>query len=279
MMLWNIQVNKVTGKFAFVTGGTQGLGAAIARDFAKNGCAGIVTIGRKEKEGEEVAGKISADTSCPVHFIKADLTNVNDCRNAMAFMKKKFGQIDILVNAAGMTDRGTIVDTSEDLFDKMIGTNLKGPFFLIQEATKIMIEQSIEGSIINIGSVAAMTGQPFISAYCVSKGGLATLTRNTAFALLKNKIRVNQLNIGWMGSDGEHEIQTKYHGAEENWLDKAGKEQPSGRLLSPEEVSKAVSFLASDDSGMMTGSVVNFDQSVWGGYSFAPPVPVEKMKV
>ena len=82
-----------------------------------------------------------------------------------------------------------------------------------------------------------------------------------------------------MGSDGEHQIQTQYHGAEENWLEKAGKEQPSGRLLSPEEVSKAVSFLASDDSGMMTGSVVNFDQSVWGGYSFAPPVPVEKMKV
>ena len=134
-------MNKVTGKFAFITGGTQGLGAAIARDFAKNGCAGIVTIGRKEKEGEEIASKISADTSCPVHFIKTDLTNVNDCRNAMAFMKKKFGQIDILVNAAGMTDRGTIVDTSEDLFDKMIGTNLKGPFFLIQEATKIMIEQ------------------------------------------------------------------------------------------------------------------------------------------
>ena len=124
-----------------------------------------------------------------------------------------------------------------------------------------------------------MTGQPFISAYCVSKGALATLTRNTAFALLKNKIRVNQLNIGWMGSDGEHQIQTQYHGAEENWLEKAGKEQPSGRLLSPEEVSKAVSFLASDDSGMMTGSVVNFDQSVWGGYPFAPPSPAEKMKL
>jgi NAD(P)-dependent dehydrogenase (short-subunit alcohol dehydrogenase family) len=272
-------MNKVTGKFAFITGGTQGLGAAIAREFANNECAGIVTIGRKEKEGKEVANKISAETGCSVHFIKTDLTNVDDCRSAMAFMKSKFGRIDILVNAAGMTDRGTIVDTSEELFDKMIGTNLKGPFFLIQEATKIMIEQSTEGSIINIGSVAAMTGQPFISAYCVSKGGLATLTRNTAFALLKNKIRVNQLNIGWMGSDGEHQIQTQYHGAEENWLEKAGKEQPSGRLLSPEEVSKAVSFLASDDSGMMTGSVINFDQSVWGGYPFAPPAPAEKMKV
>ena len=272
-------MNKVTGKFAFITGGTQGLGAAIAKNFAKSECKGIITIGRKEKEGNEIAQSITNDTGCPVHFIKTDLNSVRDCKKAMSFMKEKFGRIDILVNAAGITDRGTIVDTSEDLFDKMIGTNLKGPFFLIQEAVKIMVKQKIEGSIVNIGSVAALTGQPFISAYCVSKGALATLTRNTAFALLKNKIRVNQLNIGWMGSDGDHEIQTNYHGAEENWLDKAGSEQPFGRLLSPEEVSKAVSFLASDDSGMMTGSVVNFDQSVWGGYPFAPPTPEEEMKV
>ena len=95
----------------------------------------------------------------------------------------------------------------------MIGVNVKGPYFLIQDTVKIMIEQKIQGSIINIGSVSALTGQPFISAYSTSKGALATLTRNTAFALLKNKIRVNQLNIGWMASDGEHDIQTKYHGA------------------------------------------------------------------
>ena len=88
-----------------------------------------------------------------------------------------------------------------------------------------------------------------------------------------------QLNIGWMASDGEHEIQTKYHGASENWLEDAGKAQPFGRLLDPKEVAKAVTFLASDDSGMMTGSVVNFDQSVWGGYPFAPPQPAEKMEI
>ena len=128
-------------------------------------------------------------------------------------------------------------------------------------------------------SVSALTGQPFISAYCTSKGALATLTRNTAFALLNNKIRVNQLNIGWMASDGEHEIQTKYHGAPEDWLKDAAKEQPFERLLDPNEVAKAVTFLASDDSGMMTGSVVNFDQSVWGGYPFSPPTPEGKISL
>jgi|TARA_B110000879_G_scaffold212915_1_gene311877 NAD(P)-dependent dehydrogenase (short-subunit alcohol dehydrogenase family) len=272
-------MNKVTGKFAFITGGTQGLGAAIAREFAKNECAGIVTIGRKEKEGQEIANTITKETGCPVHFFKTDLSIVNDCRKAIAFMKEKFGRIDILVNAAGMTDRGTIVDTSEELYDKMLATNLKGPFFLMQDAIKIMIEQEIKGSIINIGSVSALTGQPFISAYCTSKGGLATLTRNTAFALLKNNIRVNQLNIGWMGSDGEKKIQKEYHGASDDWLEKAGQEQPFGRLLEPGEVAKAVTFLASNDSGMMTGSVMNFDQSVWGGYPFSPPTPAGKTEL
>ena len=272
-------MNSIKGKFALVTGGTQGLGAAIAKNFAENGAEGIITIGRKEEKGKEVAKKIQEETGCKVIFVKTDLPNVQECRNAVSIAKKNFGKLDVLVNAAGITDRGNIVNTSEELFDKMIGTNVKGPFFLIQETVKIMIDQEIHGSIINIGSVSALTGQPFISAYCTSKGALATLTRNTAFALLNNKIRVNQLNIGWMASDGEHEIQTKYHGAPEDWLKDAAKEQPFERLLDPNEVAKAVTFLASDDSGMMTGSVVNFDQSVWGGYPFSPPTPEGKISL
>ena len=272
-------MNRVDGKYALVTGGTQGLGAAIARCFADNGAKGIITIGRNENKGREVAQKIKSETGCEVIYVKTDLAKVEQCRNAVSTAKKEFGKLDILVNAAGITDRGDIINTSEELFDKMIGVNVKGPYFLIQDTVKIMIEQKIQGSIINIGSVSALTGQPFISAYSTSKGALATLTRNTAFALLKNKIRVNQLNIGWMASDGEHDIQTKYHGAPEDWLEEAGKAQPFERLLDPREVAKAVTFLASDDSGMMTGSVVNFDQSVWGGYPFSPPVPADKIKL
>ena len=112
--------------------------------------------------------------------------------------------------------------------------------------------------------------QPFIAAYCASKGALATLTRNTAYALLRNRIRVNQLNIGWMASDGEDRIQREYHGAEPDWLARAAAEQPFGRLIAPEEVARAVAFLASAESGLMTGSVVNFDQSVWAAYDSSP---------
>ena len=270
-------MNSLEGKVAVITGGTQGLGVAIARTFAEAGAAGVVTCGRSREKGEAVAAIIQKDTGCPAHFVTADLGVVADCRAVIAAADNHFGRVDILVNAAGVTDRGDILNTSEELFDRMMAVNTRGPFFLMQDTAKIMIREGAEGAIVNIGSTSALAGQPFISAYCTSKGALATLTRNTAFALLRNRIRVNQLNIGWMASDGEHRIQTEYHGAEDNWLDEAAAEQPFGRLLAPAEVAKAVTFLASEDAGMMTGSVVNFDQSVWGGYPFAPPSPPEAM--
>lgn len=266
-------MNRLDGKVAVVTGGTQGLGAAIAATFAKAGAAGIVTCGRNMEKGQAVAAAITKDASCPVHFVQADLGKVADCRAVIAAADRQFGRLDILVNAAGLTDRGDILNTTEDLFDRMFAVNTRAPFFLMQDAIKIMIREDVEGAIVNIGSTSALAGQPFISAYCTSKGALATLTRNTAFAVLRNRIRVNQLNIGWMASDGEHRIQTKFHGAPEDWLDAAAAKQPFGRLLAPEEVARAVTFMASGDAGMMTGSVVNFDQSVWGGYPSSPPAP------
>lgn len=94
---------------------------------------------------------------------------------------------------------------------------------------------------------------------------------------MKNRIRVNQLNIGWMASVGEDRIQREYHGADPNWLKKVAAEQPFGRLLAPEEVTRAVNFLLSADAGMMTGAVIPFDQSVWGAYQAAPPIPDGKL--
>lgn len=270
-------MNRVDGKIAVVTGGTQGLGAAIALQLAEAGAAGVVTCGRNRAKGEAVAQAIHAKTGCKVRFVSADLEKVADCRGVFAALDAEFGRVDILANAAGLTDRGDILTTDEDLFDRMFAVNTRAPFFLMQEAIRRMVRDNVQGAVINIGSTSALAGQPFISPYCASKAALATLTRNTAFAAMRNKIRVNQLNIGWMASDGEDRIQREYHGADENWLEKVAAEQPFERLLAPEEVAKAVAFLASDDSGMMTGAVINFDQSVWGAYQFAPPTPQGKL--
>ncbi|UXM94408.1 SDR family oxidoreductase [Bartonella sp. HY329] len=257
------------GKIAVITGGTQGLGAATAKTFANHGIKGIIICGRNSQKGNAQA-QLLAQQNIDVEFVEADLQQVEDCRKVINAADKRFGRLDILVNAAGLTDRGTILNTEPETFDALFAVNIKAPFYLIQEAAKIFMRENIEGSIINISSMSSMAGQSFISAYCASKGALDTLTRNVAFSLLRNKIRVNALNIGWMASDGEHRIQTQYHGAAENWLEEAAKGLPFGRLLAPEEVANAILFLASEQSGLMTGACVNFDQSIWGAYDQAP---------
>lgn len=267
---------QLTGKVAVVTGGTQGVGAAIARQFTQQGASAVVICGRNQVKGVKVAERLNREGETKVDFVRADLSNVEDCRNVIATADKLHGRVDILVNAGGMSDRGTILDTDPELFDRIFATNVRGPFFLMQEAIKLMRRDNIAGSIVNICSMSSLAGQPFIAAYCSSKGALATLTRNTAYALLRNRIRVNGLNIGWMASEGEDRIMKQYHSAEDNWLEKAAAAQPFGRLIQPEEVARAVAFLASEESGLMTGSMIEFDQSVWGGYdqASAPAAPL-----
>lgn len=259
----------LAGKVAIVTGGTQGLGAAIASVLAQRGAKGVVICGRNAAKGQVQADKLSALGTQAV-YVQADLEKVEDCRKVVQQADASFGRVDVLVNAAAITDRGTILDTDPALFDRMFGVNVRAPFFLMQEAILVMRREGIEGSIVNIGSMSAMAGQPMLSAYCASKGALATLTRNTAYAVLRNRIRVNGLNIGWMASEGEDRIQREFHHADADWLDKAAAAQPNGRLIDPNEVARAVAFLCTAESGLMTGSVIEYDQSVWGGYDGSP---------
>ena len=260
----------LNGKIAIVTGGTQGLGATIATLFAARGAKGIVICGRNAAKGKAMAEMLAESSGAEVIYQQADLGKVEDCRAVVAVCDKTFGNVDILVNAAAITDRGTILDTSPDLFDQMFAVNVRAPFFLMQEVIKVMKREGTEGAIVNIGSMSAMGGPPFIAAYCASKGALETLTLNTAYGLLRNRIRVNQLNIGWMASEGEDRIQREYHNADPDWLEKAAASQPFGRLVDPQEVARACAYLASDESGLMTGSATCFDQSVWGAYDGSP---------
>jgi NAD(P)-dependent dehydrogenase (short-subunit alcohol dehydrogenase family) len=127
-----------------------------------------------------------------------------------------------------------------------------------------MRRESIEGSIVNIGSVAGYGAQPFLAPYAISKGALIPFTKNVAYAMSKDRIRINTLMIGWMDTPGEDATQRRFHGAKDGWLDRAEAGMPFGRLLKVGEVAAAVAFLASDDSGMMTGAIIDFDQSVIG---------------
>jgi NAD(P)-dependent dehydrogenase (short-subunit alcohol dehydrogenase family) len=262
--------DQFSGKIAVVTGGTQGLGEAVARLFAERGMAGLIISGRDRERGDAVARDLTAG-GCKTHFVAGDLARVNVSRKVIAKSDTAFGRVDCLVNAAAITDRGTLLDTTPELFDRMFAVNVRAPFFLMQDAAKIMIRERTEGTIVNILSMAAHGGPPFILAYNGSKGALLTLTKGAAFSLLRNRIRVNGLTIGWMDTPGEDRIQKLYHGASKNWLAKAEAVAPFGRLLKPEEVARAVAFLASDESGMMTGAIIDMDQQVVGANERATP--------
>ena len=256
-------MGNLSGKYAVVTGGSQGLGEAIARAFAAAGAAGLVICGRNAANGEQVARAIT-DSGCPTYFVRADLAEVAQCRKVIEEADERFHRIDALVNAAALTDRGTIFDTTEERYNEIFDVNMRAPFFLIQGAVTIMKRERIAGSIVNIQSMSAHGGQPFITAYCASKGALAILTKNVAHSLVRYRIRVNGLNIGWMSTPGEDRIMKTYHGAKDGWLEEAVKAKPFGRLIDPREVARACVYLASEESGLMTGSNIDFDQNVVG---------------
>jgi len=260
---------QLEGKIAIVTGGTQGLGAATARLFAERGAEGLVICGRSAEKGAAQVARLEKLGAKAV-FVPADLGKVEDCRAVVAAADRAFGRLDILVNVAGATNRGNILETTPELFDMLFAINTRAPFFLMQEAIRLFRRDDVAGAIVNISSMSSMGGQPFLAAYCASKGALDTLTRNTAYAVLRNRIRVNSLNIGWMASEGEDKTQRLLDGQPDDWLEKAARAQPNGRLIDPDEVARAIAFLASAESGLMTGAIVNFDQGIWGAYDGVP---------
>ncbi|MEQ8356011.1 MAG: SDR family oxidoreductase [Kiloniellaceae bacterium] len=252
-----------------VTGATQGVGAAAARRLAEAGAAGIVITGRDEARGRQVCSEIE-DLGSAALPIAADLAEVANCAKIVAACRERFGRLDGLVNAAGLTDRGGLDDTTPELWDRLFAVNVRAPFFLAQEAVKLMRDNPIPGtalagSIVNIVTMSSHGGQPKLTAYSTSKGALATLTRNLGHALRHDRIRVNGLNIGWTETPNEHKVQ-RAEGQPADWLVKAEAAQPFGRLIKPDDVAEAVLFLLGPGAGVMTGSVIDYDQMVIGAY-------------
>ncbi|MER6460697.1 SDR family oxidoreductase [Streptomyces sp. NPDC048409] len=250
-------------KVVLVNGGSQGVGAAVARAAVREGAAVAVT-GRRPGPGEALAAELSAAGGA-ARYIRADVSDAGQARSSVAEVIGAWGRIDCLVNAAGLTSRGTLLDTTPELFDQHVAVNLKGPFFAMQAAVADMVARKAPGTVVNIITSSAHGGQPFLAPYVAAKAGLIGLTRNAAHAHRWDRVRINGLNIGWTATEGEDATQREFHGAADGWLDEAAARLPMGKLGQPDEIADFVVLLLSDRSGVVTGSVIDWDQNVLGG--------------
>ena len=251
----------LTGKVTLITGASSGIGFGIAEHFATLGAAVIVHAHHQDGAQAAAARLEAAGHACTA--VAADLRDVDACRQMMHAAIAWKGGLDVLVNNAGMTNRGYLEDAPVELWDEIMAVNLRAPFICLQEAVKSMKTRG-GGSIVNIGSVNAYVGAPKLGPYSVSKGGLMTLTRNAAAALNRYHIRVNQLNVGWTLTEGEERVKREEEGLGPDWLADAVKTRPFGRLLSPLDIAHAAAYFASDDSGVITGSVLDLEQFAIG---------------
>jgi NAD(P)-dependent dehydrogenase (short-subunit alcohol dehydrogenase family)/glutathione S-transferase len=245
----------VSGCNYIVTGGTQGLGLEIARQLRKVGASKIALLSRTRSKGEAAAAQLSCGT-CTAYFVEADMTDPKSIEAAAVEASKVLGgRVDGLVNAAGTTERGNMMDTTVDMFNKQFDTNTRAPFLLSQAVAKHMVERKSRGSIVNISSIAAKGGAPFIMAYSASKAALNVLTQNNATELAPYGIRVNAINMGWTYTENENALMVAKGG--ENWLSEADAQMPLKRLMRPVDVACTTCFLLSPAAQMMTGNVLD----------------------
>jgi NAD(P)-dependent dehydrogenase (short-subunit alcohol dehydrogenase family) len=250
-------MSKLAGKVSVVTGATSGIGRGIAEHFAGLG-SNIVVHGIDRTDGTEAVRRVRA-AGREAEYFDGDLTREDVCRALIRFAVERFGGLDILVNNAGDTGRGDLEHMPVARWDTIMAVNLRAPFILLQEAIAPMRARG-GGSIVNIGSVLAYVGEPKLGAYSVSKGGLMTLTKNAASLLNWDRIRVNQINVGWTLTEGERRVKREQEGKSDDWIPQAIATRPFGRLLVPLDIAYAAAYFASDESACVTGSVLDLEQ-------------------
>jgi len=257
----------LAGQVAVVTGSTQGIGGGIAIKLAEEG-AGILVHGRDRERagGEKIAAAIEAAGSQAL-LVTGDLRDEAHCRSIVRSALSHFGRVDILVNNAGVVHRGTIEDTSTELWNEIFETNLRAPFLLCQEAVRHMKDRR-SGCIVNIGSVNAYCGLKRLLPYSASKGALMTFSKNLANYLTPYRIRVNLINPGWVLTEGERHVVAVLEGKGENWLESAVKTRPFGRLLLPADIANAVLFFATNE--LISGAVLDYEQLPFGAPNDLP---------
>lgn len=237
-------------KVAIVTGGTRGIGRAIALKLADHGANIVINYRNSDKEAEELKA-ILEEKGVKVLTVKCDISNFEDSKNLMDKCKEVFGKIDILVNNAGITKDTLIMRMKEEDFDNVIDVNLKGTFNCAKHASAIMLKQRF-GKIINMTSIVGIAGNAGQVNYAASKAGVIGLTKSLAKELGSRGITVNAVAPGFINTDMTASLSEKVK-------EEASKNIPLKRLGDPEDVANLVGFLASDAANYITGQVINVD--------------------
>ncbi len=245
---------RLTDKVALITGATSGIGEATARVFSACG-ARLALTGRNLARLQKLQHDLDSGEE-RVFILAGDIRKTGFRQQLIQETTRRWGQLDILVNSAGIIDTGTIETTDLDQFDRLMDVNLRSVFHLIQLAIPYL--EQTRGNIVNVSSVAGLRSFPGILAYCISKAGLDQLTRCVALELASRGIRVNAVNPGV--------VQTRLHlrtvmdqAAYAQFLEHSRSTHPLGRVGAPTEVAELIAFLASDHAGWITGVTYNID--------------------
>lgn len=240
----------LTGKIAVVTGASRGIGRAIALKLASDGAFVIVNYHGSKERAEAVKQEIETDGG-KAEIYGCDVSDFEKCEAFMSSIIKEYGRIDILVNNAGITRDGLLMKMSEEDFDKVIDTNLKGTFHTIRFASRQMLKQR-SGRIINMASVVGVAGNAGQANYAASKAGIIGLTKAAAKEMASRGITVNAIAPGFIETEMTAVLSEKVK-------EGAAAQIPFGRFGQPEDVAAAAAFLASDAAGYITGQVLHVD--------------------
>lgn len=244
------------GKVAIVTGGNSGIGLAVVLELAKQG-ANIVIDYVSHPEATEALEQQVVALGDQAIGIKADVSKVNELQNLIDGAVKNFGHLDIMVNNAGIETRTSVLDTTEEQYEKVLAINLKSAFFGTQLAARQMIKQGSGGRIINITSVHEDWPMPGNTAYCLSKGGMRMLTRTAGLELAPHKILVVGVGPGAVATPIN--LSTMKDPALMNKLNAA---IPLGRMAKPEEIGSVVAFLAGEGASYVTATTIFADGGI-----------------
>jgi NAD(P)-dependent dehydrogenase (short-subunit alcohol dehydrogenase family) len=247
-------------RVVIITGAASGIGAAIAHEVAAAG-AGALLLTDRDADG---LAAMTAEITGMGAAVVADLADPAAPDRIARAAIDQFGRIDGLVNAAGLTTRASLMTGTMADWDGLFAVNARAPYFLMQAAVADMLRRNSPGTIVTIGSINAHCGGPELAIYAATKAALATLTKNAANAHTADRIRINGINLGWVATPSEHNMQAEILGRGPGWLAEESAKMPLGRMVKAEEAARFATYLLSDQSAPMTGTVTDFDQRVMG---------------